>query len=267
MDSVIETITPELAKEYLKCNTSNRPLRKGVIDFLAREIKEGSWKTTHQGIAFDYYGRLIDGQHRLHAIASSGIPVEILVTRGVDPSSFQVLDCGVKRTDADRLNISTEESGVISCLSYLIVDSGKPSTHLKQKVKAIIEQYYNDLYSYCGASRKFFSSAGVKSAAILSVMMGEDKEYVYSLYRDLVLSNFDFLPPVGIAIKKQEIAGKLSGISGYRGQAIALSKGLFVFSSKNRNKQRIIVNDELIISAKKFLNGLLEKEMKEKYNV
>ena len=39
--------------------------------WIARDMKAGHWRLTHQGIAFDPAGVLIDGQHRLWAIVES----------------------------------------------------------------------------------------------------------------------------------------------------------------------------------------------------
>jgi hypothetical protein len=48
-----ETVTPELAYEWLKKNPHNRHMRQDVITSYARDIKTGNWHTTHQGIAFN----------------------------------------------------------------------------------------------------------------------------------------------------------------------------------------------------------------------
>jgi hypothetical protein len=47
---------------------------------------------THQGIALDTDGVLIDGQHRLAAAVEADQPVDMLVITGVDAATFDVLD-------------------------------------------------------------------------------------------------------------------------------------------------------------------------------
>lgn len=107
LKSEIMTMTPESAREILdRTNRHNRPLNPNTVDNYSKVIKEGRWRTTHQGIAFDSNGALIDGQHRLAAIAQSGVPVEIMVTHNVDPEEFAVIDIGRRRTPADALGVA-----------------------------------------------------------------------------------------------------------------------------------------------------------------
>jgi hypothetical protein len=87
-----ENITPALAAEMLRGNSNNRKLRKDAIQHMASEMSAGRWVTTHQGIAFDDNGRLLDGQHRLHAIIKAGVSVVFSVSRGVPTDSFRVMD-------------------------------------------------------------------------------------------------------------------------------------------------------------------------------
>jgi hypothetical protein len=66
---------------------------------------------THQGIALDgplNSGKLVDGQHRLHAIVKSGIPTPVLVFENVPPETFSVLDTGKRRSGGDVLALSGE---------------------------------------------------------------------------------------------------------------------------------------------------------------
>jgi hypothetical protein len=97
-------MTPQRAKDILAHqNGKNRAIRPNTVTRLANDIKEGRWQVTHQGIAFDENNILIDGQHRLHAIAQANVPCEIMVSWNVPRKSFAVLDCGVSRTAADNL--------------------------------------------------------------------------------------------------------------------------------------------------------------------
>lgn len=108
----VELITPATAKEYLKSNTDNRPIRSTHVQRLKEEMMAGRWLVTHQGIAFDDAGKLLDGQHRLFAVAMSGVPVQMMVTRGLarkaddhDLYTMDVIDCGRARSTADQLTL------------------------------------------------------------------------------------------------------------------------------------------------------------------
>ena len=80
MRTTLETITPSIAAAWLARNMNNRRPNQRIIDELAAAITAGLWHTTHQGIAFDELGQLIDGQHRLLAIVKAGVaePFEIV---------------------------------------------------------------------------------------------------------------------------------------------------------------------------------------------
>lgn len=61
-------VSPSQAKKWLEQNKANRSVNKAKVKQMARDIKEGHWDSTHQGIAIASDGTLIDGQHRLLAI-------------------------------------------------------------------------------------------------------------------------------------------------------------------------------------------------------
>lgn len=99
-------ITPEIASEWLtRCNHRNRKLSQEVVQRISRAIRNDQWVYNGQPIIFDVDGRLIDGQHRLSAIAKSGRPVETMVVRDIDnPLAFVTEDDGKKRTLGDNLS-------------------------------------------------------------------------------------------------------------------------------------------------------------------
>jgi hypothetical protein len=102
--SEIVLMTPQKAKEILTYkNGKNRYVRMNTVAKFVQDIKEGRWQVTHQGIAFDENGMLIDGQHRLRAISEGGKDCQIMVSYNVPRKSFSVLDCGVSRTASDNL--------------------------------------------------------------------------------------------------------------------------------------------------------------------
>lgn len=108
LKSRVELVTPALAREWLKLNTRNRPIRQAAVADLAKAIERGEWKVTHQGIGFDENGILVDGQHRLEAIVKANRPVEIMVTWGVPAEAFTVMDTGRKRNMGDVLALNNE---------------------------------------------------------------------------------------------------------------------------------------------------------------
>lgn len=86
-------ITPQMAKTcLLKNNKNNRKLNEIRVLTYANLMKAGLWKLTHQGIAFDYNGELIDGQTRLNAIVRANVSVRMMVSKGFPPEHIIVMD-------------------------------------------------------------------------------------------------------------------------------------------------------------------------------
>lgn len=95
----LEEVTPKKAAAYLtkkkqgKNDTlTQRPLKRPLWQTYKQAMKDKHWMLTHQCIAFDKNGDLIDGQHRLQAIVESGETIKMFVVRGLDPQVFQFID-------------------------------------------------------------------------------------------------------------------------------------------------------------------------------
>lgn len=80
----IEWVSPDLARYYLSLNSeNNREVDWRKVGWLTELILDGKWRLTNHLIAFDPAGRLVDGQHRLHAICQANQTVELAVMRGL----------------------------------------------------------------------------------------------------------------------------------------------------------------------------------------
>lgn len=107
MNTKMTLITPAMAEKWLKeSNTSNRPLRKGLVRHYAEMMRRGDWEKHHQGIAFNCDGTLLDGQHRLAAIIESGCCIWMNVSEGVPQSAQIFIDDHAKRTPHDAIAIA-----------------------------------------------------------------------------------------------------------------------------------------------------------------
>lgn len=107
--TLTEEINPPLAEEYLRHHRVNRPLRERHVFRYVGMMSRGEWQLTHQGIAFDAKGDLVDGRHRLEAIVRSGVTVRMKVTRNIDLATIHLVDGGVRRNLADSLEIMGEK--------------------------------------------------------------------------------------------------------------------------------------------------------------
>ena len=109
MKVAIEVITPRQAEAYLAANVGNRPVLRAVVARYAREMAAGNWLLTHQGIAFDSQGKLVDGQHRLMAIIEAGRAVQMVVTRDIHVGVQIAMDDHAKRNASASLTIAAGE--------------------------------------------------------------------------------------------------------------------------------------------------------------
>lgn len=103
----VTIITPAMAEEWLSGRIHNRPLRENDCLMYAELIEQGKFYLTHQGIAFDEDGQLIDGQHRLQGIALSRIPTPMMVTTGLKREVMRCVDTGRARNIRDNIAIAT----------------------------------------------------------------------------------------------------------------------------------------------------------------
>jgi len=98
-------ITPDVAKRFLALNTRNRVFDQACVDKYARDMTDGNWKVTHQGIGISKTNVLLDGQQRLMAIVKSGVTISMFVTTGLEDDAQLVMDTGRKRNAAQNLGL------------------------------------------------------------------------------------------------------------------------------------------------------------------
>lgn len=102
-------VTPEIANEWLKANRKNRKVKENTVTAYHRDMRNDAWMITHQGIAFDDAGNLIDGQHRLMAVLAAKRPVTMLVSAGwptgAKRKTMDAVDRGVQRSLKDQLEL------------------------------------------------------------------------------------------------------------------------------------------------------------------
>ena len=110
--SVWMEVDPATAARWLENNFRNRALKEDVVLAYARDMKNGVWVPTHQGVAFNDRDELIDGQHRLKAIILAGVTVRMMVTFGLpsaipgkEMTTMDAVDRGKTRSVADQLTI------------------------------------------------------------------------------------------------------------------------------------------------------------------
>lgn len=141
-------ITPELAKEMLKCNLCNRVISKSCVNKYSELMKKGEWYLSHQGIAFadtdDGKEVLVDGQHRLAAVIHAGIPVKFTVIKHAVQTPY--IDTSRNRNFIDNLNIfngtkkyTSTMKGILNLLSQI----NKSNNLTQNERQTLCDYYYN----------------------------------------------------------------------------------------------------------------------------
>ena len=170
MNVQIVEITPERAKQYLEKNTRNRTLRESKVAAYSRDMKNGDWMFTHQGIAFNCDGTLLDGQHRLAAIVDSGKTQRMLVTTGIQTDSQLVMDGHAKRTPGDAIGLARGEkiTSTFVAIVRVCVEIPKSFKMTNVEIDHKIDEF-RDAIDF--AMSKFpTKERGVSNAAILAAV-------------------------------------------------------------------------------------------------
>lgn len=125
----VETITPAIAKEYLKKNVNNyrKHMNRSTIKKYAEDMKAGKWYLNGEAITFGKNGLLKNGQHRLAAIILAGVPVQTAVIRDVE-DDINTYDRGNNRSIVDIVNADGDYRGdecnsTISAAANIVVNN------------------------------------------------------------------------------------------------------------------------------------------------
>jgi hypothetical protein len=90
--SIAVMLTPASAQRLLERNIQNRETSKKIIRKYITEIKADECRPTPGGVGFNDRGELVDGQHRLHAIARANVAVSMMITLGLPAASQEKVD-------------------------------------------------------------------------------------------------------------------------------------------------------------------------------
>jgi len=229
-----QTVTPELAREWLEANTGNRVIRPRHVIRLADAMKRGMWKTTHQGIAFDVNGRLVDGQHRLMAISQSGVSVEMAVSFDVPADTFGALDQGERRDLSDILGIGAKQAAIVNGLyEFYFQPERMRLSRGPMRVRSLMPQIRREVYEAFepeiemavkavtrAAPKRALGKRDVFIAAILRLYQTEDavrQERILTLLHDFTTGKLETLPKRALELVRQLTEPSLatSRVKGY----------------------------------------------------
>jgi hypothetical protein len=106
-ESIIH-IGPPLARRFLERNLRNRPVSEASVNRLLNEMMSGRWQYNGEALKWSVDGVLLDGQHRLEAVAripDDSFTIQFLVVQGLPNSAQDTMDQGRTRTAADQMAI------------------------------------------------------------------------------------------------------------------------------------------------------------------
>lgn len=250
----VEVISPEIASHLLESNDGNRRIRPSVVTKYAATMMHGFWRVTPEAIIISATGRLLNGQHRLHAVIKAGVSVSLFVVRNVEDGVFEALDRGASRSAADALGID-KRLAEIARLAILASDRKyvrHSNTVLDSEVKEMSEILGDDhraLLGACGTAGKAFSSAPFRLAATVRTLAGEDRDYIHSVYRNMILGNVGQLPPVAQAMVGAIASGRLVRSAGSEAQRDMLARAWTIFDKSKMNNTRVQVKDQSVALA------------------
>jgi hypothetical protein len=193
-------INPKLAREWLKRNTQNRPHQPRHVEALRVAFANGEYRETHQGIAFDEDYQLLDGQHRLMAIAQQPdeFSVMMLVTFGLKrKDAWTAIDVQVRqRSVADVLDVRADLAAVAQVFARIVTNrpaGGSPET--LRPIVEMVNPFHAALVAECNTAVRCWSSAPMKAGAVWVAMQHpECADYVYKLYAAMIHGDFAAMP-------------------------------------------------------------------------
>lgn len=110
-----ETITPDIAQQWLALNSHNRAMSQATVSRYARDMLADQWAFTGEPMHFNGKA-LINGQHRLRAIVKAAetnpkVKIDVLVIRDIDNAVQEKLDQGKMRSVHDILTLRGIDDG------------------------------------------------------------------------------------------------------------------------------------------------------------
>jgi len=240
----IVLVTPEIAAQMLRQRPDyQRALIPSWVKHLAGCMARGEWLPTHEAIAFDTAGNLIDGQHRLGAVVLSGVTVTMTVLYGADEESYRVIGDGKPRRIADHLAVPRKVGEVIGLGARMISGSQRCSTAQAEAVRAVIGDAITELLEFAPTARRIVAASAVRLAAAVN-MISSDRRYAMETYRALSLHTFGVMPPVAQSFLRQVISGSLTASGG----SDLFVRGLVVLNVANSALTRLQLRPETITS-------------------
>ena len=257
-------ITPATAAIMLGKNIDNRKLSPATVRVYAADMKTRKWRVTHQAIAVGEDGKIIDGQHRLHAIISSGETVTMYVA--IYQSQHSVLslpiDIHKKRSQVDILKCDARHVEVVNAI-YWLMNQRAATTAETESAFDKLEPYLSQLHIAAKKRVKVRGSAGARAGILYRMMSDPANATLYAeLYRDFCHLSFDRLNSSILSfIRTCELGATENGFS-KPGKMSLMAKTVYAFDllEQDRKMIRVLSTLESVIleEMRQFFREVLE---------
>lgn len=175
----IMDITPNIAREFLKHNDCNRPIRQQRIAQYVKDMESDRWHENGEQFTV-CKGKLKSGQHRLLAAIKCNFTIYNAVVVYVDDA--EMIDCGKPRSSRDRLQLAGYDNAprvILSALNlvlnmnYGIGSSGTDMLTEKYKQWQKELEWLNTKFK---TGRKGITKAGVLGGILAAKIAGYDEQ-------------------------------------------------------------------------------------------
>jgi hypothetical protein len=158
------------------------------------------------------------------------------------------MDQGVKRTMSDIAELDKRVVEVCSMAALITFGPTFSFDQLEPIIESNIGMTAIDLIDHCGAAARYFSSAAMKLAAVMTAIQSpEHRAHAFGAYRALVLMDFDSMPKCAHALVRQASKGSLS-VAGSATYDV-LARGLDAFDPKKAGNCKIQISDDDRVNA------------------
>ena len=139
----MERITPEVATKMLEKNhKKQREIKPALLKKYKKMIEENGWAENGEPIIFTKSGTLGNGAHRLNGVIETGIPINVLVVRGVEDEingvdTFLTFDYA-NRTLEDALSIAGYKIEKSKLVKLIKINESFKTLKLNQKPNGVV---------------------------------------------------------------------------------------------------------------------------------
>lgn len=248
----ITTVTPEVAAKLLGKNENNRKLREPRAALLAQAMTEGKWRLTHQAVAISPRGRLLDGQHRLRAVALSGKTVQMVIAYDVPDTTFGVIDAGMPRKMYERLKSDPRNTTIATQMLRLMLGSKTSQEYEVQTMLDVAGDAMLKVAQVAGPNKRRggrMSKATQEAAVVLRMadaIRSKDEDAQIRInwkLEKLRRGDMAGAPPIIVAYNKQLTDGVHSGDALVSPQVDEFCRAWRAFDPEKESVPRLHIDD------------------------